>query len=299
MSRGGWPAAACVLALACAHHLPPAEDELDGSPHRLPPAAEEPPASPPAEVPRPEPPAPPPAPPPPEATHGPAAPEPPGGLEEQHVEPDLVGVFHLVRKGETLYRIARSYGVAPKELMEVNGVKDPQHLEVGSELFIPGASRSVEVPPLPGSASPEREVTLPEREPPAEAGPAPRPGRAAPLSWPVRGVLYSRFGVRQGQRHDGIDIAAPEGTSVGAAAKGTVVYAGEQSGYGSIVILRHDQGLMTLYAHASTILVHPGERVAAGQPIARVGHSGRTTGPHLHFEVREGTRPRNPLLYLP
>jgi murein DD-endopeptidase MepM/ murein hydrolase activator NlpD len=122
---------------------------------------------------------------------------------------------------------------------------------------------------------------------------------ASRLRWPLQGVLYSRYGVRQGQRHDGIDISAPEGTQVGAAGPGTVIYAGEQAGYGSIVILRHEGGLLTLYAHASALLVRQGERVAAGQPIARVGQSGRTTGPHLHFEVREGARPRNPLLYLP
>jgi len=118
------------------------------------------------------------------------------------------------------------------------------------------------------------------------------------LSWPVQGVLYGRFGTRQGERHDGIDIAAPEGTAVTAAADGTVLFAGEQSGYGAIVILKHPGGLVTLYAHASAVLVRDGQSVRRGQPIARVGQTGKTTGPHLHFEVREGTRPRNPLLFL-
>jgi murein DD-endopeptidase MepM/ murein hydrolase activator NlpD len=144
------------------------------------------------------------------------------------------------------------------------------------------------VPPLPGGTAPEPEQALPTVPP-----------RDAQFRWPVRGVLYSRFGVRQGQRHDGIDIAAPEGTIVGAAAAGTVVYTGRQSGYGAIVILKHDSGLITLYAHNSAVLVKEGERVAAGAPVARVGQSGRTTGPHLHFEVREGARPRNPLFFLP
>jgi murein DD-endopeptidase MepM/ murein hydrolase activator NlpD len=233
---------------------------------------------------------------------------------EPHPEPDLVGVTHVVKRGETLYRIARTYGVSVAELMEVNGLGDPRSLEVGSELFVPGATRSLEVPPVGPSAGPETEAEVeleaePESpaRPPAPGKPAPpRPpppklaqAKAAGLRWPLQGVLYSRYGVRQGQRHDGIDIAAPEGSSVGAAAAGSVVYAGEQSGYGSIVILRHDGGLLTLYAHASAILVRQGERVSAGQPIAKVGRSGRTTGPHLHFEVRDGTRPRNPLFYLP
>jgi lipoprotein NlpD len=207
---------------------------------------------------------------------------------EPHVEPDLVGATHVVKRGETLVRIARTYGLDPRDLMEVNDLRDPRDLKAGMELFIPGAPRPLEIPPLaPGAA--------PEPEPPAAAPPS----RDSALRWPVQGVLYSRFGVRQGQRHDGIDIAAPEGSAVGAAAAGTVVYTGQQSGYGSIVILRHASGLLTVYAHASTILVSEGDRVEAGQPVARVGHSGRTSGPHLHFEVREGTRPRNPLFYLP
>jgi murein DD-endopeptidase MepM/ murein hydrolase activator NlpD len=121
----------------------------------------------------------------------------------------------------------------------------------------------------------------------------------ARLAWPLQGVLYGRYGVRAGRRHDGIDIAAPEGTTVAAAADGTVIYAGEQAGYGALVILRHEGGLVTLYAHNSKVLVADGDAVRRGQPIARVGQSGRTSGPHLHFEVRDGTRPKNPLLFLP
>ncbi|HZY04643.1 MAG TPA: M23 family metallopeptidase [Anaeromyxobacteraceae bacterium] len=210
---------------------------------------------------------------------------------EPHVEPDLIGSLHVVKKGETVYRIARTYGIEVRDLMEVNDLADPRQLEVGRELFIPGAVRPLDVPPLPPGVMPE-----PEPEPQA----LPRAPPADPsLRWPLHGVLYSRFGVRQGQRHDGIDIAAPEGTPVVAAAAGTVVYTGRQSGYGAIVILRHQDGLVTLYAHNSEVLVKEGDRVEAGAPIARVGQSGRTTGPHLHFEVRQGTRPRNPLFYLP
>jgi murein DD-endopeptidase MepM/ murein hydrolase activator NlpD len=210
---------------------------------------------------------------------------------EPHVEPDLIGSVHVVKKGETVYRIARTYGIEVRDLMEVNDLADPRQLEVGRELFIPGAVRPLDVPPLPPGVMPE-----PEPEPQA----LPRAPPADPsLRWPLHGVLYSRFGVRQGQRHDGIDIAAPEGTPVVAAAPGTVVYTGRQSGYGAIVILRHQNGLITLYAHNSAVLVKEGERVEAGAPVAKVGQSGRTTGPHLHFEVREGTRPRNPLFYLP
>jgi murein DD-endopeptidase MepM/ murein hydrolase activator NlpD len=194
-----------------------------------------------------------------------------------------------VRKGETIYRIARTYGVEPRDLMEVNDLTDPRLLKPGMEIFVPGALRPLDVPPLPPGV-------VPEPEPVPSPAPAPRD---AMLRWPLHGVLYSRFGVRQGQRHDGIDISAPEGTPVLAAGGGVVVYTGRQSGYGAIVIVKHDGGLVTLYAHNSAVLVKEGERVEAGTPIARVGQSGRTTGPHLHFEVRDGTRPRNPLFYLP
>ncbi len=233
--------------------------------------------------------------------HGPGSTsEPPVALSspEPHVEPDLVGIVHIVKRGETIRRIAKSYGIAPRELIDVNDLRHPRQLEVGMEIFIPGATRARKLPSLPPDAQPENEVAEPEPAPLLPVRP-PAGAKEAKLRWPLRGVLYSRYGVRRGQRHDGIDIAAPEGTGIGAAAGGTVVYAGEQSGYGSIVILRHEGGLLTLYAHASRLLVRHGDRVGAGQPIARVGRSGRASGPHLHFEVREGTRPRNPLSYLP
>lgn len=239
---------------------------------------------------------------------------------DQHDEPALAGVVHVVSRGETIHRIARAYGIDPSDLMETNGIADPRTVAVGAELFVPGASRVVEVPaaPLAGDPAPAAIATGPavhaERPPASPAlrggsaqderaepkGMPPRDARAeAALAWPLKGVLYGRYGVRAGRRHDGIDIAAPEGTTVGAAAGGTVIFAGEQAGYGAIVIVRHEGGLVTLYAHNSRLLVDEGARVHAGEPIAKVGQTGRTTGPHLHFEVRDGTRPRNPLLYLP
>ncbi len=218
---------------------------------------------------------------------------------------DTAGVVHVVRRGQTLYRIARTYGVDPGDLMRTNGITDPRTLEVGQELFVPGATRVLEVPDAPGPIPAPAE---------AQGAPAPRPPGADParqeppvpasvsrpaLSWPLRGVLYGHFGVRGGAHHDGIDIAAPEGSAVLAAADGTVIFVGKQSGYGNVLIVRHEHGLVTVYAHNSAVLVREGAHVTRGQPVARVGQTGRTTGPHLHFEVREGVRPRNPLLYLP
>jgi lipoprotein NlpD len=212
---------------------------------------------------------------------------------------DGAGVVHVVRPGQTLYRIARTYGVEPDVLMQTNGISDPRGLAVGQELFVPGATRVLEVKVLEADEArpaPEASPARPAPEPPSVGGATASP---PPLAWPLKGVLYGRFGMRGGARHDGIDIAAPQGTPVMAAADGTVLFVGEQNGYGKVVILRHEQGLVTVYAHNSEVLVREGARVARGQVVSRVGQTGRTTGPHLHFEVRDGVRPRNPLLYLP
>ncbi|HEY0839187.1 MAG TPA: M23 family metallopeptidase, partial [Vulgatibacter sp.] len=119
------------------------------------------------------------------------------------------------------------------------------------------------------------------------------------LQWPVQGVLYSRFGARGATRHDGIDIAAPEGSTIVAAADGEVIHSGTQRGYGNLVIVRHEGGLITIYAHNRENLVRDGAQVKRGQPIAKVGRTGRATGPHCHFEVRQGTTPLDPLDFLP
>ncbi len=122
---------------------------------------------------------------------------------------------------------------------------------------------------------------------------------SAPLQWPIsEGVISSRFGVRHGAMHKGIDIAAPVGTPVGAAESGEVVFAGKMRGYGRTVILRHDVHRATLYAHNRALRVTRGQYVRRGQVIATVGRSGHASGPNLHFEVRVDDHTRNPLYYL-
>jgi len=115
---------------------------------------------------------------------------------------------------------------------------------------------------------------------------------------PSRGRITSRFGYRWGRMHEGVDIAAPTGTPIYAAASGKVIYAGWKSGYGKCVILKHGDGYHTVYGHASKIYVSIGEYVDRGQKIAAVGSTGRSTGPHLHFEVRKNGVPKNPLKYI-
>jgi lipoprotein NlpD len=205
-------------------------------------------------------------------------------VEPPHPEPDLVGVTNLVKPGETLWRIAKAYDVDPAELAEVNGISDPTKVSTGAQIFIPGALAVLDVP------------ASHDGQPVHSASPVHTSGR---LVWPLTGVLYARYGARGSEFHDGIDLAAPEGTPIKAAEQGSVLYAGEQKGYGKIVIVQHVGGLVTLYAHNKENRVHAGEAVATAQVIATVGKSGQTTGPHLHFEVREGGRPRDPLTYLP
>ena len=115
---------------------------------------------------------------------------------------------------------------------------------------------------------------------------------------PTRGRLTSRFGLRWGRLHKGIDIAARIGAPVYAADGGKVVFSGTQGAYGRIIVIDHGGGTQTAYAHNSKLLVSRGQRVHKGQKIAEVGNTGRSTGPHLHFEVRKNGSPVNPLKYV-
>lgn len=115
---------------------------------------------------------------------------------------------------------------------------------------------------------------------------------------PSRGVVTSRFGYRWGRMHEGVDIAASTGTPIYAAASGRVIFAGWKSGYGKCVIINHGNGYQTVYGHASTIYVRSGQYINKGERIAAVGSTGRSTGPHLHFEVRKNGIPQNPLKYI-
>lgn len=119
------------------------------------------------------------------------------------------------------------------------------------------------------------------------------------LRWPVGGPVTSEFGYRWGRLHAGLDIGAGSGTPIHAAKGGTVIFAGEQSGYGNVVIIDHGGGLSTVYAHQSRLGSSEGEQVSQGDVIGYVGSTGHSTGPHLHFETRIGGTPENPRRYLP
>ena len=195
------------------------------------------------------------------------------------------GRFHTVEAGENLFRLSQQYGVPVEAIARENGLDDPMQLSAGRVLFIPGAA------PAPAA------VVIPAQTAPTAPRSA-QPGRAGRLLWPVRGVIYSPFGPRGGEHHDGLDLAAPEGSPIVAAADGTVVFAGEQRGYGRIILVAHTGDMVTVYAHNRDNQVRTGDKVVRGQQLATVGRSGNASGPHLHFEVRAGTKPRDPLAML-
>jgi len=235
--------------------------------------------------------------------------------EREPARPGAGGVTYPLKPGQTLYSMARVYGVPVQTLMRVNGITDPRTIPDGTPIFIPGVnerrtvpltyvsaslvSASLVAPPaLPGLGGPGPAEREPIGAPPAglpRTNAAPRRTPAPLLAWPIRGAVTSRFGPR-GRRsyHEGIDIRGVRGEVVQAAAAGVVVRAGTGRGYGKLVVIEHGDGLSTLYAHASRLLVREGDRVGAGDPIAEVGRTGNARGAHLHFEVRRDGRAVDP-----
>jgi len=124
--------------------------------------------------------------------------------------------------------------------------------------------------------------------------------RAHSFIWPIQGgLLTSAFGYRWNRFHEGIDLVAPIGTPIHAAQNGVVLYAGNSiKGYGNMVVLKHPNGLVTVYAHNKETFVRKGQKVQKGDKIASLGGSGKTTGAHLHFEVRNNSRPIDPMIHL-
>jgi len=208
------------------------------------------------------------------------------------------GVIHQVAAGENIYRISHRYGVDPKRLAKVNGVRDVTKLRIGQRLFIPGARRRM-TPKEQNLANRPPRRAIDDSKARKLARTAARSQSSLHFAWPVKGRISSRFGMRRGRPHEGIDVAASRGTPIYAAESGRVIYSGRQGGYGKVVIVKHAGAYRTVYAHASKLLVKKGDFVERGQKIALVGSTGRSTGPHVHFEIRRLEKPRNPLAFLP
>jgi murein DD-endopeptidase MepM/ murein hydrolase activator NlpD len=227
---------------------------------------------------------------------------------------------HVVAPGQTLHSIARLYHKSVMVIAKANNIPPDTMLKVGDRVTIPGvnstsaaappaAPATPAVPPAPrGEGSVGSVATVdsphsarlaapiaPEAEESAKGGEA-----AGTFRWPVRGRVIATFGpTPNGLQNDGINLAVPEGTPVKAADDGVVAYAGnELKGYGNLVLIRHSNGFVTAYAHASEILVKRGETVKRGQVIAKSGQTGNVTSPQLHFEIRKGATPVDPSQYL-
>lgn len=229
---------------------------------------------------------------------------------------------YIVRKGDTMGAIARRYGFSEEKLAQANQLRDSNHIFEGQALMIPGAVLHYQVSNGETLSAIAHKFGVNSRElarmneladpdhlregqqlsiPAGQGGGSLQVSRALPLSqliWPVQGWISSPYGMRDGAMHEGVDIAADQGQPVRAVKDGRVVFAGPRGTYGETVIIDHGAGLRTLYAHNSRLLVSEGQRVLAGQSIARVGSTGRSTGPHLHLEVLLNGVPFDPLLCL-
>jgi murein DD-endopeptidase MepM/ murein hydrolase activator NlpD len=236
---------------------------------------------------------------------------------------------HVVNHGDTLLRIAHRNHVPVAELARANNLEPSAKLKLGMKLSVPGAKTAAAAPaaqpvaaaaaqPAAGMAPPATKMaaaggdpqqkarlaqatTTPEElsaETPAKATEA--TGALPTFRWPVRGKVITSYGAKtNGKANDGINLAVPEGTPVKAAEDGVVAYSGnELKGYGNLVLVRHSNGYVTAYAHASELLVKRGETIKRGQIIAKSGQSGEVGSPQLHFEIRKGSSPVDPLQFL-
>ncbi len=202
--------------------------------------------------------------------------------------------YHEVAQGETLQSIAQKFEVPLTGLVASNPELAGGSVKKGEKLYIP-----FEESPdwdSEGTISLAVDNRLPAQVSRQENLPA--------FLWPVRGNLSSFFGIRYRHRHEtsheGIDVAAPTGTAVKSARSGHVIYAGNRiRGYGNMVIIRHADSFSTVYAHLSKFNVKKGQFIGRGQLLGKVGRTGRARGAHLHFEIRDGQTPVDPMVYLP
>jgi murein DD-endopeptidase MepM/ murein hydrolase activator NlpD len=202
-------------------------------------------------------------------------------------------VVHEVKKGETIYRLSRYYGVSVRDIVRANDVRDVSAVPIGTRLVIPSAQRNASGDTLALAAVSAFPPSVP-------ASPSARQRETdLDFRWPLKGKLSSRYGWRRGRSHEGIDIAAPRGTQIRAAESGRVTHSGWLAGYGRVVILKHSGRYSTVYAHNRKNLVRKGAFVEKGQVVGEVGSTGRATGPHVHFEIRRDRKPKDPLAYLP
>ena len=241
--------------------------------------------------------------------------------------PSIDGLYYKLEKNDTLAKIAKKYGISVVDIVDYNNI-NPKKLKAGSTIFLKGVTlqkyKDVEGRLIAAQQAKEdkkknKNKEKPEKPPKGAKGSAPPPpptpqddddgGRSAAYSgagfaYPVRYAgVSSPFGnrfhpvLKRYILHTGVDLVAKY-VPLRAAKSGVVTFAGNMSGYGKIIIIRHDNGYETRYAHLSVISTNVGEHVNQGDLIGKTGNSGRTTGAHLHFEIRQNGVPKNPMKYL-
>jgi murein DD-endopeptidase MepM/ murein hydrolase activator NlpD len=199
-----------------------------------------------------------------------------------------------VRPGDTLYSISRATGASVQALARANGLRAPYTLEVGDQLTIPPTDQKKQREARAGDKNMRnlaRNVNFTT---------SPKGGGDRLFEWPLKGAIIGEYGAGvMGKRNDGVNIAAPVGTPVRAAADGQVVYRGsELDGYGNLLLIKHMDGFVTAYAHNDVMLVEKGQPVRKGQMIAKVGQTGAASEPQLHFEIRQNLKAVDPLGFL-
>lgn len=236
------------------------------------------------------------------------------------------GGEHTVRSGETLYSLGRTYGVHPFAIAKLNGLDNNVSLRQGQTVRIPkggsaaGSAVAGKQPTAPATSGASSTVAANEPDDQSDtdtAAAAPKPIQQQPqqlvsdnqpaqeagslsFRWPVKGRVISNYGSKPGGlRNEGINIAVPEGTDVRSAEAGVVAYAGnELKGYGNLVLIRHEGGWVTAYAHNKDLFVKRGDTVKRGDVIAKAGQTGSVSSPQVHFEVRKGATAMDPMRFL-
>ncbi len=232
------------------------------------------------------------------------------------------GIYHTVKPGQTLYRIAKIYEIDEARLASINRIKDPKQLKASQKLFIPGVTQLRKVPAtatISRSSSPRvtsspsttkktstTKISKPVvKRPGAKKSAATKPIRSAKPAkglfiWPAKGKLLNKFGTQNKNVYKGIEIGVPKGSKVVAAASGKVIYSGNAiPGYGNLVILEHSNSYFSIYGYNQKNLVKQNDHVGQGEKVALSGLPPNGESARLHFEIRKGKSAVNPILYLP
>lgn len=205
---------------------------------------------------------------------------------------------HVVGPEDSIYSLSQRYAVSQYQLAEANGVEAPFTLQVGQRLILPDSLDFSVLDVTPDATSVAAAAIVPT---PSPASPAVRKRFVAPAGtgsfrWPIEGEIIAEFGpAARGVHNDGVNIAAVAGTEVRAAARGTVAFVGREiKSFGTLILVKHDGGIITAYAHLGEVLVKEGDVIDVGQKIATVGQTGKVDSPQLHFEIRRSRKPIDP-----